>query len=51
LQVNPFNLLGQAPVGLKMMRKGKLAFTPDRSQGRKEVQEILARVAERNAEP
>ncbi|MFZ5917595.1 MAG: 4Fe-4S dicluster domain-containing protein [Chloroflexota bacterium] len=50
LQINPFKLLGQAPVGLKMMRKGKLAFTPERSQGRQEVQEILARVAQRKAE-
>jgi heterodisulfide reductase subunit C len=49
LQVNPFNLLGQAPVGLKMMRKGKLAFTPDPSQGRKELREILARLKEREA--
>jgi heterodisulfide reductase subunit C len=47
LQVNPLNLLGQAPVGLKMMRKGKLAFTPESSEGRKEVQEIMARLEER----
>ena len=49
LQVNPFNLLGQAPVGLKMMRKGKLAFKPEPSPGRKEVQEIMARLKERKA--
>jgi Fe-S oxidoreductase len=49
LQVNPFNLLGQAPVGLKMMRKGKLAFTPEPSEGRKELREIMARLEERRA--
>lgn len=47
LQVNPFNLLSQIPVGLKMMRKGKLAFTPKPSEGRKELQEIMARLEER----
>jgi heterodisulfide reductase subunit C len=49
LQVNPLNLLGQAPVGLKMMRKGKLAFTPEPSEGRKELREIMARLEERRA--
>jgi hypothetical protein len=49
LQVNPFNLLGQAPIGLKMMRKGKLAFKPELSEGRKELQEIMARLEERRA--
>ena len=49
LQVNPFNLLGQTPVGLKMMRKGKLAFKPQPSQGRKELQEIVTRLEERKA--
>jgi heterodisulfide reductase subunit C len=47
LQINPFNLLRQAPVGLKMMRKGKLAFMPESSKGRKELQEIMARLEER----
>ncbi len=49
LQVNPFNLLRQAPVGLKMMRKGKLAFKPEPSQGRQELKEIMARLEERKA--
>jgi heterodisulfide reductase subunit C len=50
LQINPLNLLGQAPVGLKMMRKGKLAFVPERSKGRKELQEIMARLEKRQAQ-
>jgi hypothetical protein len=50
LQNNPLNLLGQAPVGLKMMRKGKLAFVPERSKGRKELQEIMARLEKRQAQ-
>jgi len=49
LQVNPFNLLGQAAVGIKMIRKGKLAFIPEPSKGRKELQEIMARLEERRA--
>lgn len=49
LQVNPFNLLGQLPVGIKMISKGKLAFLPEPSKGRKELQEIMERVEERRA--
>ena len=49
LQVNPLNLLGQVPVGLKMMRKGKLAFMPKSSEGRKELQAIMVRLEERKA--
>ena len=37
LKTNPFNLLGMAPVGLKMFVKHKLRLLPDPAEGRAEV--------------
>jgi len=44
LAVNPLKLLGQAPIGLAMLRRGKLAFKPDRIKGQREVREIFDRL-------
>jgi len=44
LTTNPLKLLGLAPIGLTMLRRGKLAFKPDLIKGRREVQEIFDRV-------
>lgn len=44
LAVNPLKLLGQAGVGLAMLRRGKLALKPDRIEGQREVQAIFDRV-------
>lgn len=44
LAVNPLKLLGQAPIGLAMLRRGKLALMPDRIEGQHEVQAIFDRV-------
>lgn len=37
LRTNPFSLLKQAPMGLNMLRKGKMPLLPHRSKGRKQV--------------
>jgi len=44
LAVNPLKLLGQASIGLTMLRKGKLAFRPHRIEGQPQVQEIFERI-------
>jgi heterodisulfide reductase subunit C len=44
LAVNPIKLLGQMPIALTMIRRGKLAFVPSRIAGRSEVQEIFHRI-------
>jgi heterodisulfide reductase subunit C len=44
LLTNPLNLLGIAPVGLKMLRKQKLRFLPDHPQGRPEIRGIFDRL-------
>jgi hypothetical protein len=41
LKTNPLNLLGMAPVGLKMLLKGKLRLLPEITEGRKEVQGLF----------
>lgn len=47
LKTNPLNLLGMAPVGLKMLRKGKLRFLPERAEGRKEVQGLFTELEDK----
>ncbi len=44
LLTNPFNLVGMAPVGLKMVLKRKLRFLPDRLMGRSEIRGIFDRL-------
>ena len=44
LATNPLKLLGQAGVGLAMLRRGKLAFRPDRIEGRDEVRDVFDKV-------
>ncbi len=44
LLTNPLNFLKLAPVGLTMVRKGKLRFLPDHPQGRAEVRGIFDRL-------
>jgi heterodisulfide reductase subunit C len=44
LKTNPFNLLGMAPVGLKMFLKRKLRFLPHRIQGRPEIDGLFYRL-------
>ena len=46
LRTNPFNLLGMAPVGLKMFVKRKLKLLPELVEERSEVQDIFARLEE-----
>jgi len=41
LLTNPLNFLGLAPIGLKMIRKGKLRFLPDHPKGRSEIRGIF----------
>jgi heterodisulfide reductase subunit C len=40
-RVDPLGLVTQAPVGLKMLNKGRLAFTPCRIEGRQELQRLF----------
>jgi heterodisulfide reductase subunit C len=44
LLTNPLNFLGLAPVGLKMLLKGKLRLLPDHPQGRPEIRAIFRRL-------
>lgn len=44
--VDPLGLLSQAPVGLKMLQKGRLAFSPERIVGQKELEQIFDRYGE-----
>ena len=46
LKTNPLNLRGMAPVGLKMLLKGKLRLLPDAVKGRAEVRGIFYRLEE-----
>jgi heterodisulfide reductase subunit C len=46
LKTNPFNLLGMAPVGVKMFLKHKLKLLPERAEGRDEVQGIFRELGE-----
>jgi heterodisulfide reductase subunit C len=46
LRTNPFNLLGMAPVGIKMFLKRKLKLLPELVEERSEVQDIFARLEE-----
>jgi hypothetical protein len=41
LLTNPLNFLGLLPVGLKMIRKGKLRYLPDHPKGRAEVRHMF----------
>lgn len=47
LQTNPLNLLGMAPVGLKMFLKHKLKLLPEVAEGRKEVQGIFSQLEDK----
>jgi heterodisulfide reductase subunit C len=49
LKTNPLNLVRMAPVGLKMLLKGKLKLLPERAKGRSEVQGIFYRLEEDQA--
>ena len=44
LLTNPLNFVGLVPVGLKMIRKGKLRFLPDHPEGRSEIRGIFDRL-------
>jgi Flp pilus assembly CpaF family ATPase len=44
LKTNPLNLLGMAPVGLKMLLKRKLRLLPDAVKGQAEVRGIFYRL-------
>jgi heterodisulfide reductase subunit C len=44
LLTNPLNLVGMAPVGIKMLLKGKLRFLPDPTEGRSEIRSIFDRL-------
>jgi heterodisulfide reductase subunit C len=44
LLTNPLNLLGMAPVGLKMVLKRKLRLLPDQPEGRSEIRGIFDRL-------
>lgn len=44
LLTNPLNFLGLLPVGLKMIRKGKLRYLPEHPQGRPEIRHMFNRV-------
>jgi heterodisulfide reductase subunit C len=46
---DPLGLLAQAPVGLKMLQKGRLAFTPCRIEGRDELQRLFDRYGKGDA--
>ena len=46
LSVNPLSLLSQIPIGLALLRRGKLAFSPTRIEGLKEVREIYDHLEE-----
>ena len=41
LLTNPLNLLGLAPIGLKMVLKRKLRFLPDHPKGRSQIRRIF----------
>jgi len=49
LKTNPLNLMGMAPVGLKMLLKHKLRLLPDPIEGRREVQGIFYRLRKEEA--
>jgi heterodisulfide reductase subunit C len=44
LLTNPLNLLGLAPIGLKMVLKRKLRYLPDQPKGRSEIRAIFDRL-------
>ncbi len=44
LKTNPFNLLGMAPVGLKMFLKHKLRLLPEPAKGRAEIKGLFQRL-------
>jgi heterodisulfide reductase subunit C len=46
LKTNPLNLLRMAPVGIKMLLKGKLRLLPDAAEGRSEIRGIFYRLEE-----
>jgi heterodisulfide reductase subunit C len=48
--VDPVGLVAQAPVGLKMLNKGRLAFTPCRIEGRQELQQLFEHYGEGGTE-
>ena len=48
--VDPLGLMAQAPVGLKMVNKGRLAFTPCRIEGQEELKRIFEHYGEGGAE-
>jgi heterodisulfide reductase subunit C len=47
--VDPLGLMAQAPTGLKMLNKGRLAFTPCRIEGREELKRLFAHYGEGGA--
>lgn len=46
---NPLGLVGQAPLGLAMLRHGRLALTPKPNQAQHDVEVIFRRVLEMDA--
>lgn len=50
LGTNPLALVGQAPFGLAMLRKNKLALRPDRMEDLREVRTIFARTEKEGSE-
>ncbi len=47
--VDPLGLVAQAPVGVKLLQKGRLAFSPCRIEGREELQRLFAHYGEGGA--
>jgi len=47
---NPFRLLGYAPLGLKMLSRGKMPLQPHRMRGVQEVRTLLRKAAELEGE-
>ena len=43
LRTNPMNLLKMAPLGLRMLRKRRLALLPERIKGRSDLRKIIER--------
>jgi heterodisulfide reductase subunit C len=50
LKTNPVNLLGMAPVGLKMFLKHKLRLLPEPAEDRSEIQDIFCRLEDEEAQ-
>jgi len=46
LRANPLGMLKMAPLGWKMMRRGRMGFFPERIRGRRDLAKIIKRAEE-----